>query len=97
MEFVKEGVGIICIYYVVEVFKGELGDCFLEWIGGYFEVNWLVNLYWMVEFMEMLEYEIICGVKLFLINDEWYYYMRFCDGMEGIMLILMVILFVLML
>ena len=35
----KKGVGIVCIHYGVEVPKGESGDKFLEWIGGYFETE----------------------------------------------------------
>src|SRR5688500_5323230 len=39
----KQGVGIVCIHYGVEVPKGKSGERFLDWIGGYFETNWSVN------------------------------------------------------
>ncbi|HZL89867.1 MAG TPA: DUF1080 domain-containing protein, partial [Pirellulaceae bacterium] len=42
----KKGVGIVCIHYGVEVPAGKVGDKFLEWIGGYFEMNWSVNPHW---------------------------------------------------
>ena len=36
----KKGVGLACIHYGVEVPKGEPGNYFLDWIGGYFETWW---------------------------------------------------------
>ncbi len=37
------GVGLVCLHYGVEVTKGEVGNKFLEWLGGYFETHWSVN------------------------------------------------------
>ena len=39
----KKGVGLACIHYAVELPKGKPGDCFKDWIGGYFEQFWSVN------------------------------------------------------
>jgi hypothetical protein len=36
----KKGVGIAMMHYGVETVKGKSGDRFLDWIGGYFEMNW---------------------------------------------------------
>lgn len=83
-ELAAEGVGIVCIHYAVEVPPGPSGDKLREWIGGYFEVNWSVNPHWTADFIEMPEHEITRGVEPFAINDEWYYHMRFRDGMEGV-------------
>src|SRR5579859_2798431 len=41
-----KGVGMGQIHYAVEVPKGEAGDNWLKWIGGYFETNWSVNPVW---------------------------------------------------
>ena len=78
------GVGIVCIHYAVEVPAGETGDHFLKWIGGYFEENWSVNPHWTAEFDKLPQHPITRGVKPFKINDEWYYHMRFRDGMKGV-------------
>src|SRR5436190_14215126 len=80
----KKGVGIVCLHYGVEVPKGESGDKFLDWIGGYFETNWSVNPHWTAKFETFPDHPICRGVKPFEINDEWYYHMRFRAGMQGV-------------
>jgi hypothetical protein len=83
-----KGVGIVCIHYAVEVPKGESGNKFLDWIGGYFEMHWSVNPHWTANFASLPEHPITRGVKPFEINDEWYYHMRFRENMEGVTSIL---------
>jgi putative membrane-bound dehydrogenase-like protein len=80
----KKGVGIVCLHYGVEVPKGPSGDKFLDWIGGYFEMNWSVNPHWTAKFDKFPEHPISRGVKPFEINDEWYYHMRFRPEMKGV-------------
>jgi putative membrane-bound dehydrogenase-like protein len=80
----KKGVGIVCVHYGVEVPKGPSGDKFLDWIGGYFEMNWSVNPHWTANYEKFPDHPICRGVKPFSINDEWYYHMRFRDGMKGV-------------
>src|SRR4051812_10182053 len=80
----KKGVGIVCIHYVVEVPKGESGAKFLEWIGGYFETDWSVNPHWTAKYDNLPNHPITRGVQPFEINDEWYYHMRFREGMQGV-------------
>lgn len=83
-KLAKKGVGIACFHYGVEVPKGEPGELFLEWIGGYFETHWSVNPHWTAEFKSMPGHEINKGVKPFDIRDEWYYHMRFRENMKGV-------------
>jgi type 1 glutamine amidotransferase len=80
----KKGVGIVCLHYAVEVPKGAAGDRFLDWIGGYFEMDWSVNPHWTANFASLPEHPITRGVKPFAINDEWYYHMRFRPEMRGV-------------
>lgn len=80
----KKGVGIVCIHYAVEVPAQPAGEKFLNWIGGYFEMNWSVNPHWTAKFAKLPDHPIARGVKPFEINDEWYYHMRFRDGMKGV-------------
>jgi putative membrane-bound dehydrogenase-like protein len=80
----KKGVGIVCIHYGVEVPKGPSGEKFLEWIGGYFEPHWSVNPHWTAKFDKFPDHPISRGVEPFEINDEWYYHMRFREGMQGV-------------
>ncbi|MBC7856359.1 MAG: DUF1080 domain-containing protein, partial [Pirellulaceae bacterium] len=80
----KKGVGIVCIHYGVEVEKGKAGEKFLDWIGGYFEMNWSVNPHWTAKYEKFPDHPISRGVKPFEINDEWYYHMRFRPEMKGV-------------
>jgi type 1 glutamine amidotransferase len=80
----KDGCGLACLHYGVETTKGASGDKFLEWMGGYFEPHWSVNPHWDAEFKELPEHPITRGVKPFTIRDEWYYHMRFVEGMKGV-------------
>ena len=80
----KSGVGLVCIHYAVETTKGECGDKFLDWMGGYFEPHHSVNPHWTANYKEFPKHPTTRGVKPFQINDEWYYHMRFRDKMEGV-------------
>ncbi len=79
-----KGVGIGCAHYAVEVPKGEPGEAMLAWTGGYFETFWSVNPHWEADFRELPKHPVTRGVKPFKINDEWYYHMRFREGMKGV-------------
>lgn len=81
---VDAGVGVSCLHFGVEVDPAELGQQFLDWIGGYFEIGWSVNPHWDARFTEFPEHAITRGVQPFTIRDEWYYHMRFQPEMEGV-------------
>ena len=83
-ELAKKGVGIVCLHYAVEVPKGEAGERFLDWIGGYFESDWSVNPFWTAKFTKLPDHPITRGVKPFEMEDEWYYHMRFRENMDGV-------------
>jgi len=83
-DLMKQGVGLAIMHYAVEVPKGKPGDCFLEWIGGYFEMHWSVNPHWVAEFASFPEHPVNRGVKPFSMEDEWYYHMRFRENMRGV-------------
>jgi hypothetical protein len=74
----------MAIHYGVEVNKGEQGKHYLQWLGGYFETFWSVNPWWTPEFKDIPKHETTRGVKPFAVRDEWYYHMRFVDGMKGV-------------
>ncbi len=80
----KKGVGLACVHYAVEptIEKGQKE--FLEWIGGAFEINWSVNPHWDANFSKIPKHPVTRGVKPFTINDEWYFNMRFHEGMKGV-------------
>jgi type 1 glutamine amidotransferase len=83
-QLMKKGVGFGTCHYGVEVEKGAPGDAFLAWQGGYFETFWSVNPHWTADFKEFPNHPVARGIKPFKINDEWYYHMRFPEGMKGV-------------
>ena len=80
----KKGVGLGCIHYAVEPTIESGQKEFLDWIGGAFEVFWSVNPHWDADFKTLPKHPVTRGVKPFHILDEWYYHMRFRDGMKGV-------------
>lgn len=80
----KKGVGIAFIHYALDVGSKDLGKYLIGWIGGYYEQHWSVNPSWIAEFKSLPEHPITRGVKPFQLSDEWYYHMRFREGMKGV-------------
>jgi len=81
----KRGVGIACLHYAVEVPKEKGGSEFLDWTGGYFETHWSVNPHWTLAEPRLAAGHPICrGVQPFVLNDEWYYHMRFREPATGL-------------
>lgn len=83
-KLTKQGVGLACLHYAVEVPKERAGPQMLDWIGGYFETHWSVNPHWKAEFREFPKHPVANGLKPFAIDDEWYYHMRFREEMKGV-------------
>lgn len=80
----NKGVGLGLIHYAVEATKEKGEKEFLDWAGGCFEVNWSVNPSWDADFKEFPQHPITRGLKPFKLHDEWYFYMRFREGMQGV-------------
>jgi type 1 glutamine amidotransferase len=87
-DLMKKGVGLCCLHYATEptIEKGEKE--FIDWTGGAFEINWSVNPHWDADFKQFPKLPITRGVKPFHILDEWYFHIRFPEGMKGVEAIL---------
>jgi len=85
---VKQGVGFGCIHYAVEPTIENGQKEFLDWLGGCFEINRSVNPTWEADYKTLPNHPIARGVTPFKIKDEWYFNMRFRDGMKGVTSIL---------
>lgn len=83
-KLMRQGVGLACLHYGVEPTREKGEREFLDWIGGAFEVHWSVNPHWDANFKSLPDHPITRGVKPFQIRDEWYFNMRFRDGMKGV-------------
>jgi hypothetical protein len=82
-SLMKKGVGFMGIHYAVEVPKGDAGDYFLDWIGGYYETHWSVNPHWEADVTLNRDHPITRGVDAFSIHDEWYFNMRWRNDDES--------------
>ena len=78
------GAGLMFFHYCVEPGAEAGRKEMLDWIGGYFETNYSVNPHWDADFTSLPTHPITRGVKPFKIRDEWYYNMRFREGMKGV-------------
>lgn len=82
-EWVKQGVGIGCMHYGVEVIPDQAGQELKRWIGGHYENMFSCNPIWEPTFAVLPDHPITQGVKPFQISDEWYFNMRFIADIPG--------------
>jgi type 1 glutamine amidotransferase len=80
----QRGCGFVTIHYAVEPTREKGQKEFLDWMGGCFEVDWSVNPHWQANFKTLPAHPVANGVKPFGSLDEWYFHMRFREGMQGI-------------
>lgn len=83
-DAMKRGAGFMAIHFGVEVNKGEQGQNYLDWMGGYFETFWSVNPWWTPDLKVNGSHPTGRGVKPFQAKDEWYYHIRFREEMKGV-------------
>lgn len=83
-RLVEKGVGIGCAHYGVEVPKGDPGEALHRWIGGYYEHLYSCNPMWTPEFLTFPDHPVANGVQPFKALDEWYFNMRWTEGMKGV-------------
>jgi type 1 glutamine amidotransferase len=82
-QWVKDGVGIGCMHYGVEVVPQQAGEQFKRWIGGHYEHMFSCNPMWEPSFKQFPDHPITRGVKPFQVKDEWYFNMRFVSDIPG--------------
>jgi len=78
------GVGLGLIHYACEPTREHGQKEFIEWVGGAFEIHWSVNPVWTANFTSIPQHPVTRGVRPFSLYDEWYFHLRFRDGMEGV-------------
>ncbi|MDP6558156.1 MAG: ThuA domain-containing protein [Pirellulaceae bacterium] len=83
-KLMQKGIGVVMIHWATEAEKGKPGEKFLEWMGGFCDLDWSVNPHWTPKFKDFPEHPICNGVKPFSVNDEWYYHMRFVGQLKGV-------------
>lgn len=78
------GAGLMLYHYAVEPPEDRGHDETLRWIGGFFKPYYSVNPTWEADIASLPKHPVTRGVQPFRIRDEWYYNMRFPDGMAGV-------------
>jgi hypothetical protein len=85
------GAGIMFYHFATEPPERTLHEEFLDWTGGYFELNYSVNPIFTADFKTLPRHPITRGVLPFSVTDEWYYNMRFRKAIAGITQLLVTI------
>jgi len=83
-KLMRQGVGLACLHYAVEVPIGPSAKGMLQWMGGFFEADWSVNPTWEADFTTFTNHPVARGLKPFKIKDEWYFHMRFVGDQKGV-------------
>lgn len=83
-KVVAKGTGIGLLHYATEPTLEKGHREFLQWVGGAFEVHWSVNPHWDGNFKNFPNHPVSRGVKAFSVRDEWYYHLRFAEGLKGV-------------
>lgn len=79
----RDGAGIGCMHYGVEVLADQAGAEFKRWIGGHYDTMYSCNPLWEPAFARFPDHPITRGVQPFQIKDEWYFNMRFIGDIPG--------------
>lgn len=82
-EIIDKGGGFVNLHYAVDYDK-KPGETILKWLGGFYDAEISINPHWDGDFRALPEHPVTRGVKPFKIRDEWYYNMRWNDGMKGV-------------
>ena len=80
---IARGMGLGCMHYGVEVVPDEAGAEFKQWLGGFYEHEWSCNPIWTPAFERFPDHPVANGVRPFAVEDEWYFNMRFRDGLDA--------------
>jgi hypothetical protein len=78
------GLGFGVIHYATEPARTQGGPELLAWAGGYFEVDRSVNPSWEASMSVASTHAVTRGVQPFRVKDEWYFHLRFPEGLAGV-------------
>jgi type 1 glutamine amidotransferase len=79
------GKGLAVLHYALEPTDADMAGFLDEAIGGHFQVDWSVNPIWKMTDPVLAKHEITSGVKPFELEEEFYYHMRFREGVTPVL------------
>ena len=77
------GVGLMFMHFATEPPAKSGHQEMLDWIAGFFDLNYTINPFYEAEFNALPAHPITRGVKPFKIKDEWYYNIRFRESLRN--------------
>lgn len=81
----EAGKGLAVLHFALEPSDPDLQKFLNDAIGGYFEVDWSVNPVWTIDAPILADNPVSAGVNVQGVNDEFYYHLRFRDGITPIL------------
>ena len=78
------GAGLMFMHYATEPPAKSGHQEMLDWIGGFFDLNYTINPIYEADFKKLPSHPITKGVKPFKLKDDWYYNIRFREDMRKI-------------
>jgi type 1 glutamine amidotransferase len=82
-KLMDQGAGFVNLHYAVD-YPAKQGETILGWMGGYYDAAISTNPHWKADFRSLPDHPITRGVKPFAIDDEWYFNMRFVEGLQDV-------------
>jgi type 1 glutamine amidotransferase len=83
-SMIEKGMGFGVMHYACEVPKDKGGQQFLDWVGGYYEDKYSCNPIWSPEYKAFSQHPVTRGLQPFSIKDEWYFNMRWREGLARV-------------
>jgi len=79
------GKGLVVLHYALEPTDAEMAEVLNEAIGGHFQVDWSVNPIWKMKDPLLADHPVTRGVTPFEAEEEFYYHIRFREGVIPLM------------
>lgn len=81
----EAGRGLAVLHFALEPGEDALRDLLRDAVGGWFEAGWSVNPIWTAREVRLSDHPAARGVRFGEIKDEWYYHLRFRDGIRPVL------------
>jgi hypothetical protein len=81
---IEKGIGFGVMHYGCEVPKDCGGQEFIDWVGGYYEDKYSCNPMWSPDYQKFPAHPVTCGLQPFSVKDEWYFNLRWREGLAGV-------------
>ncbi len=86
VKAIESGTGLVVLHFATEPDAGSDLAAFLDkYLGGRFDKDLSINPLWTLEKPIVLDHEVTSGVELGATEDEWYFHLKFADGIKPVL------------